>query len=245
MRGRLLRRSELSSRDEDLMFSLFRKHFEGVSREQFRRDLDQKNWIVLLDGDREGSLEGFSSIHLYGARHKGAPLSVVFSGDTIVDRAAWGRSALAPFWIGAVNHLHRTEGKGRLYWFLLVSGYRTYRYLPIFWREFHPRHDAPTPPEVQELIDFLAAERFGALYRSDEGLVRLPAPQILREDLRGIPGRRNADPHVAFFARRNPGHERGDEMVCLTEIAWENLTAAGRRMWTEGDRVFAAREGHP
>jgi hypothetical protein len=245
VRGRLLRRSDLSPSDEDLMFSLFRKHFEGVPREQFQIDLDQKNWIVLLDGEREGLLEGFSSIHYHHGRHRGAPLGVVFSGDTIVDRAAWGRSALAPFWIGAVNHLHRTEGKGRLYWFLLVSGYRTYRYLPVFWREFHPRFDAPTPPDVQELIDLVAAERFGACYRRDEGLVRLPVPEILREDLRGIPNGRNADPHVAFFARRNPGHERGDELACLTEIAWDNLTAAGRRVWTEGDRVFAARERNP
>ena len=245
MRGRLLRRSELSSRDEHLMYALFRKHFEGISREQFRSDLDQKNWVVLLDGEEEGALEGFTSIHFYDTRHGGAPLSIVYSGDTIVDRAAWGRSALAPIWIGAINHLHRAYGKGRLYWFLLVSGYRTYRYLPIFWRASYPRHDVPAPPEIQGLIDFLAGERFGSLYHRDEGVVRFPAPQILRQPLRGIPERRAADPHIAFFTHRNPGHERGDELVCLTEISWENLTAAGRRMWTEGERIFGTTERRP
>jgi hypothetical protein len=35
---------------------------------------------------------------------------------------------------------------------------------------------------------------------------------------------------VAFFARRNPGHERGDELVCLARVAPDNLTALGRRL---------------
>ena len=47
------------------------------------------------------------------------------------------------------------------------------------------------------------------------------------------------DRHVAFFAEKNPGHERGDELICLTELSYENLTAAGRRMWDAGERMFA------
>ena len=37
-------------------------------------------------------------------------------------------------------------------------------------------------------------------------------------------------PHIAFFLATNPGHVRGDELVCLTELCDENLTRAGRRM---------------
>ena len=38
------------------------------------------------------------------------------------------------------------------------------------------------------------------------------------------------DPQVAFFARMNPGHARGDELACLTELSRANLTRAGQRM---------------
>jgi hypothetical protein len=51
------------------------------------------------------------------------------------------------------------------------------------------------------------------------------------------------DPHVAFFLNRNPGWRRGDELVCLTEIAFENLTPAGRRMWLRGDILQGERAG--
>jgi hypothetical protein len=52
----------------------------------------------------------------------------------------------------------------------------------------------------------------------------------LRPHLAGIPAARLDDPHVAFFARVNPGHVRGDELACLCELADSNLTRAGRRM---------------
>ena len=32
------------------------------------------------------------------------------------------------------------------------------------------------------------------------------------------------------FAALNPGHVRGDELACVTELTPQNLTSAGRRM---------------
>ena len=48
--------------------------------------------------------------------------------------------------------------------------------------------------------------------------------------LAGIPAGRMLDPHISFFARRNPGYHAGDELVCLCELSETNLTPAGRRM---------------
>ena len=35
---------------------------------------------------------------------------------------------------------------------------------------------------------------------------------------------------MAFFVSKNPGHARGDELVCLTEAHPENLTRAGQKL---------------
>jgi len=239
VRGRLVRRSELLPGDDEAMYSLFTRHFDGVPRQQFQADLDQKNWVILLHADSDGALQGFTTLHFYDVLYKGAALSIVYSGDTIVDPAAWGRSAFSEIWIGSVNYLRREHGAGPLYWFLLVSGYRTYRFLPLYWRNFHPRYDAPTPPETRHLIDFLARERFGPLYHPEQAVVRFPSPQVLRPELRGIPPRRLGDPHIAFFASRNPGHLQGDELVCLTELSRDNLTPAGMRVWNSGEHALA------
>jgi hypothetical protein len=130
-----------------------------------------------------------------------------------------------------VNGLRDRLPRGRYYWLLLTSGFRTYRFLPVFWREFFPCFERATPPDAQRLLDHLAHERFGAQYDSGSGLVRFTQQQRLRAELNRIPeSRAAADPHVNFFARRNPGCAQGDELVCLTELRPENLTAAGRRM---------------
>lgn len=215
------------------MLGLLSAHFQGVAPERFAADLAEKNWVLLLE--EEDELRGFSTLLIYEtAGPDGAPLTVVYSGDTIVERGASATAALPKSWIAAVRLLRERHPRGPLYWLLLTSGFRTYRFLPVFWRELWPRHDAPTPPEVRSLMDFLADQRFGPLYDPSTGVVRFPQPQVLREGLDEVPEGRLADPHVAFFLKKNPGWVQGDELVCLTEIAEGNLTAAGRRMWREG-----------
>jgi hypothetical protein len=222
----------LGGERREAMYALLARHFEGVTPEGFAADLAEKNWALLFEQD--GELVGFSTLLLYRAEHAGEALTIVYSGDTIVDPAAWGTTALPRSWITAVRRLHAEHGVGRLYWLLITSGFRTYRFLPVFWRDFHPRHDAAMPPEVAALRDVLARERFGEAYDAATGLVRFARPQRLRTHLAGVPEERRADPHVAHFERLNPGHAEGDELVCLTELSDENLTRAGWRMVRAG-----------
>jgi hypothetical protein len=215
------------------MLRLLESHFEGVTAERFDRDLAEKTWALLLEED--GRLYGFSTLLLWETTPPGEPpCTVVYSGDTIVERGAWGSATLPRSWIAAVRKLRENHPRGRLWWLLLTSGFRTYRFLPVFWRTFWPRWDAGTPPDIQQRLEFFACERLRDLYRKEEGIVRFPQPQKLRQGFDEIPAGRLADPHIAFFLARNPGWREGDELVCLTEIAEENLTRAGRRMWHAG-----------
>ena len=209
MNGRLLRCEQLKEAEELAMFKLMRECFEGVTREVFAHDLSEKNWVVLLED--AGRICGFSTLLV----QKG----IVHSGDTIVHRDAWGSSALARTWLEAIRELQPE------YWLLITSGYRTYRFLPVFWKEFWPRHDSVERPA---LLESLARARYGERY--ENGIVRLEFPQILRPDLAEIPSGRLANPHVEFFARANPGYDRGDELVCLCPLTPENQSAVGRRL---------------
>jgi len=40
-------------------------------------------------------------------------------------------------------------------------------------------------------------------------------------------------PEVAFFLARNPGYARGDELVCLCELAAEKLRPLARRIFCD------------
>ena len=237
MKGKVVRREGIGPEMRASMYDLFCQQFDGVSFDVFERDLEGKSWVLLLQ-DADGVLCGFSSMDVYDVEVDGKTITVVYSGDTVVDSETWSDSALSYYWMGAIDYLRRLSGKDRLYWFLLVSGYRTYRFLPVYSATFYPRHDRQTPDDVQLLMDTVATARFGDHYDPKTGIVRLDAPAILKGDYRGIPENRLSDPHIAYFANRNPGHEHGDELVCFAILAENELTRLGRRMWTKGRKLF-------
>ncbi len=221
-------RAALTAEDRAELFGLLSEHFEGVTAAQFAADLDRKDWAIRIR--RGGRLVGFSTIQVFDAMHQGQRVRVVYSGDTIVAPEAWGSPVLARAWIAHVRRLQTAHPGDPWYWLLLSSGFRTYRFLPVFWRNFWPRCDVPTPPDAARLLDALARARFGDEFDATAGIVRFPRPQRLRPRLAAVPRGRVDDDHVRFFLTRNPGHAAGDELVCLTALSDDNLTAAGRRM---------------
>jgi hypothetical protein len=127
-----------------------------------------------------------------------------------------------------------------LYWFLVCSGYRTYLYLPLFYRDFYPRHDRPTPEFEQALIDTLGRMKFPDEYAG--GVVRVARPrECLLPELAEPPSHKRDSSHVRFFFDRNPGCRRGDELVCVTEFSLENT----RRLAHQAARQVLLEEAWP
>jgi len=222
--------SELSGMDIQSMFRVFSENFDGATMEIFERDLSNKNWVILLSDAETKELEGFSTLALYETEFNGKPISVVYSGDTIIRREYWGTPELPKSWIHTV--LEKSVNMVQpLYWLLISSGYKTYRFLTVFYKEFYPRHDKPTPVEMQAIMEHLATQRFGADYLCEKGVVRFKdGATPLRDGIAEVTEERLHDPHVAFYIAKNPGHVNGDELVCITQIHPDNFTPAGRRM---------------
>jgi hypothetical protein len=245
VRGRTRTVAELTAEDRCEMLALFATCFDGVTPERFTADLADKTHVITLT-DPAGRLEGFSTLALYPATPRGETLHVAASGDTLVHPRAWDRSILPAVWIDAVHRLHREtrdEAPGpRLVWLLLTSGFRTYRFLPVFFRDFWPRPGV-ADDDLADLAAALARERYGDSYDETTGIVRFPEPQVLRPELGRLPEGRRRDRHVDFFLAANPGHDAGDELVCVTDLSPDNLTPAGRRMVARGRRLTAEPKG--
>lgn len=220
--------ADLSPATLSSMFTLLQQHFLYAEYALFTADLENKNWCLTLEDDNR--VVGFSTFAVYASPAGIVDDPVLCSGDTIVDPAVRGSTHFLAAWIHTVTRLRREYGTPRFHWLLIVSGFRTYRLLPVFWRTFYPRHDCAAPAQVQRTMNQLAGERFGAQFNAQHGVVRLPIPQVLRHACDRDPQSRKADPHIEFFQRTNPGHDRGDELVTLSELSDANLTAAGRRV---------------
>lgn len=223
--GRVVRVDDLTAAQRSAMYELFARYFTS-DRAAFERDLDEKESVVLLtDDDR---VAGFSTLMRFETTIDGSPVTVFFSGDTIVDRAYWGTPELPRRWS---QHVFRCAESlpHDAYWLLISSGFRTYRYLPLFFRNFAPSHDRSDARDLR-LLRSIAAARYGAQYDATTGVVRLANRTPLRVAPPEERDRAAVDPHVRFFLDANPGHAEGDELACLVKISRENLTRAGERM---------------
>lgn len=221
----------LGAAARDRMFVLMAEHFEGVSRAAFERDLGEKQWVVLLRDRQTGEIQGFSTLMLLDAHVDGQPVRAVFSGDTIVHRDYWGEPELATVWGNFVLSLIGSQSGVKFYWFLISKGYRTYKFLPVYFERFFPRHDQPTPEFERTLIGELAHRKFPGQYRPIEGVIRFDQPKDrLKADLAEVGDMRLTDPHIRFFLERNPGFVNGDELACVAELTMENLKPIARRI---------------
>ena len=204
---------QLDTAQFHLLQKLYEAHYGGLHH--FTRDLSEKDWVLLLRSDDQ--VVGFSSLQ----RREDDGFVVFFSGDTLELPGHRHSYDLPRLWGRFVFERVAHEQLPCL-WFLICAGFRTYRFLPVFFKRFFPRYDQHTPPETQRLLDRLARQRYGELY--SEGIIRLHSPSLeLLPD-------RQLDPHARFFLERNPGWDQGHELACLTWLERDNLTPAGQRM---------------
>jgi hypothetical protein len=210
------------------MQQLMRAHYDGVSESQFLADLLAKQWVILLSDS--GRLCGFSTQVLFDYPLAGRNVKILFSGDTIIEKAHWGSLALPVAWGRLMLSLCADHPDSELYWLLTSKGYKTYRFLPVFFHDFYPCFACETPPFERALLEGVASQRFGKRFDPDGGILRAEAgAQRLREGIAEIDASRLRDPHVAFFQKKNPGHAHGDELVCLARFHSDNLKPYIRR----------------
>ena len=218
--GSVVSRSSITGDMEDEIFMLFRRYYRCAERAAFEHDLAQKDWVLLLR-DMRGAVRGFTTMKLYEVGYRGRRVRALFNGNTIIEQDYWGDQELVRSWCDFMAALEQREPRVPLYWYLICSGFRTYLFLPLFFRSFYPRCGSENPPYEQGLIDHLGHLGFPGEYEG--GVVRPPEPrECLRQELAVPTKRRLQNRHVRFFLERNPGYLRGNELVCLAEFSAGN-----------------------
>jgi hypothetical protein len=232
--GSVLPRAFLSAAERQRMYELLSAYFRDTSRELFEFDLSEKDTVVLLRDRKDGQIQGFSTLMRLSVQLDSREVVAFFSGDTIVAQEFWGETVLSRLWSQTVfseaDRIRADRPGTSVYWYLICSGYKTWRFLPVFFREYYPHPEFPTPTDIKRLLDTLGQRKFGSEYIPGQGVVRFRQATPLREGVADITEERLRDPLISFFQRVNPGHDLGDELACLTEISRSNLTRAGMRM---------------
>ena len=230
-------RAEISEpgtlRDIDIrdMFGLFRRYYTHVTIDRFVDDLTAKDTVLLLRND-DAAIKGFSTLSVSELPLQGETVRVVFSGDTVVDSAYRGSHAFSVNWIRQIGRIAAEAPDLRHYWLLIVKGHRTYKYLPTFAHTFVPDWRRAARTELDDIKDSIARHMFGEHYDPGSGILRYDISRgQLAAEIAEPCDREAQRPEVKFFLDRNPGYRRGDELVCLCEIAPANMKPFARRLF--------------
>lgn len=212
---------ELTETQVREMLHLMQTYYLNVARDQFIRDMKEKDVVIVLH--ENGVIQGFSTWVRFCHDLEGKQVNVIFSGDTIIERKHWHSLVLPLAW-GRLMLSVLTECSQELYWLLISKGYKTYRFLPVFFREFYPSCLKETPPFEKALLCSLAQRRFGQRFDPESGVLRASKEaQCLRPSIADITEARRRDKHIAFFEKANADHVKGDELVCIARCHEDNL----------------------
>ena len=210
--------SSLESHEIEEMYRLFCTAFTA-DRAGFESDLRDKDSVLRIR--REGELEGFSTLCVYTPE---PGLKVLFSGDTYVSPSGRVGQGLPGYWARYVFQEMPRVPDCRYFWLLLCSGYRTYRLLSTFFKEYFPGEpgDHSLAPSLKRWARKIYGERYA------QGIV---SPVFATPLLDPEPSARlSDDPHVRFFLHANPGYRQGKELACLVSLSLDNLTESGLRL---------------
>ncbi len=214
------------------MQRIYLAHYDGGSALQVRADMQDKNEAILLYN--QNLLVGFTTLKVFEHCWDGKDIRIVYSGDTIVDRAHWGQQTLAFAWIQKMGVLKRENPEQEMYWFLIVKGHRTYKYLPVFGKSFYP-HWEINRLDLKPLADDLAQRRFGLDYNPLSGIVEFAQSKgHLKAEIALPTEEEMTKDSVRYFLERNPNYINGHELVCLCEISEQNMKPLTKRIFQKG-----------
>src|SRR5207245_3992729 len=129
--------NHLSSRQVDQLFALYSAYFEASTEAIFRTDLEEKDYVILLR-DAGGNIKGFSTGAILEFNLGETCARAIFSGDTIIHHENWGEQTLPLAFAAQAGRIKARQPDQPLYWFLISKGYRTYRYLHLFFHDYIP-----------------------------------------------------------------------------------------------------------
>lgn len=216
--------------EKKLIAQLYLNYYEGSSEKKVLTDLENKSDIILMyNGDE---LVGFTSLQFYQTQWKNKLIHILYSGDTIVEKAHWGQQSLTFACIKRMGMYKNEQPEIPLYWFLIVKGHRTYKYLPTFVKSFYP-HWNEYRSDLKAMADFLAYEKFADEYNLDTGIIEFSQPQGQLKLEYAIPSEaEKTKTAVNYFLQKNPNFTIGHELVCLCELTTNNLKPLTQRIFT-------------
>lgn len=211
---------EIESIELSRMYHLFSQYYEGHPFETFKKDLYEKEDVILLKDSQSKEIQGFSTILKVEIKKDNKTYYGIYSGDTVVANEYWGSPALGIMflkylWKQKIKHPFRP-----LYWFLISKGYKTYLLMANNFAVHYPRFEEKTKKHHQELMDAFYSKKFKNNYHGEDNLMVPDGDTChLKAEVADIHCTMLGLPRVKYFQDKNPKWQEGTELCCIAEMS--------------------------
>jgi len=228
LHGKVVEVKQLTEQDKKDMFTLMDEFYDDTIFIVFIKDLEEKDYCILLF-DEDGRIKGFSTQKIMSVEVEGENVYGFFSGDTIIHKECWGSIEL--YRLFAKYFISYGKRYGNFYWFLISKGYKTYRMLPLFFKEFYPNYRVETPIYEQGIMDSFGAAKYSGEYDKERGVILYnKTKDRLKKGVADITEKQLKDADILHFLKLNPEYYKGNDIVCLAKLTEDNLKPAIRRL---------------
>jgi hypothetical protein len=185
--------------------------------------------------DSENQIQGFTTFVINPKGCNASSYNIVFSGDTIIARDYWGTSELVRGTAYTFGRMLVSDPHKKLYWYLMSKGHRTYMYLPLFFNQFYPSCDSQRQGDLFDIADRASRILYSDAWQPSRGIVTFKEShgQLKPELIEGA-WQKKPNPHVQFFLEKNPHFDKGEELICITELHPDNALGIVRSYMLKG-----------
>jgi hypothetical protein len=212
-----------SEYEKETFYQLLCHEFIGVSWDDFTRDFREKDAVMILRKEHSaGEIVGWSTLMVLTLAVPGREMRAIFSGDTAVLPEYRNSTGLGVELSSYFMQVYEQFPRHEVYYILISKGWRTYKILPFFFKEFAPRYDRPTSAEDKAVMNAFGQKKYPQHYQSASGVVTFSPQRVRPESIDAVPAKMDA--HTRFFLNSNPGYLEGHELVCIARIVPDNFT---------------------
>ena len=221
VKARVVPVATLTKVTQEQMYAIFSKYYNGVSWDQFLRDLTEKHDVIILVDSSKNLICGFSTLLWKYSIVNEKKVLGVFSGDTILEREYWGNPALGIKFLIYLFVLKLKNPFTPVYWFLISKGYKTYLLMAKNFPFSYPDYRRETPHFEKKLMEQYYSERLGSCYDPTTGIISYGDKETCRLKAAVPPitdEMKKRSPEIAYFENLNPYWNQGEELACLAKM---------------------------
>ena len=218
-----------SDQEKETFYELLCQEFLGVSWDDFIRDFREKDDVMILRKEHsEGEIVGWSTLMVLTLALPEKEVKAIFSGDTVVLPEYRSSTGLGIELSRYFMHVREQFPRHSVYYILISKGWRSYKIMLFFFKDFAPRYDKPTAPYDKAVMDAFGEKKYPHHYNPATGVVTFSPQRVRPESIDAIPT--SMDVHTGFFLRSNPGYLDGNELVCVARVSPDNFRNGVKRL---------------